>query len=299
MEGTPSTRVNPTWLVSPATKTALHRKGESLVSEKGEQFRINDRGVIDFLGDSYRGTPEEGRAFFDRLKAMAKKHIGRFYPFLVYLISPVMPRIHWSSLSTYWSHTVDRVASGKDLVIQVGSGNDRVHEGVINIDIFNFPEVDLIADATNLPFANESVDVVVSLAVLEHVPDPDAFLREAQRVLKPSGQIVTGVPFIQGFHPSPGDFYRWTDQGLSFLHERHGFARDSVVPFCGPTSAFLWIFQEWIALLFSFGIRPLYVILHLMVMLLTAPLKLLDVLLVHHPVSRHINSFNIYVGQKV
>lgn len=291
-------RVDPAHLVSPSTKGPLRREGDALVSETGERYAITPRGVIDFVGSTGAEVKQNRSALLDRLKAEAKARIGRFYPLLVYIISPVMPRIHWRSLSTYWTHVVDSLAAGKELVIQVGSGNDRVREGVINIDIFDFPEVDLIADATRLPFADETVDVVVSLAVLEHVKDPDAFLREAQRVLKPAGCIITGVPFLQGFHPSPGDYYRWTDQGLSHFHERHGFIRERIVPFCGPTSAFLWIFQEWVALLLSFGIRPLYSVIQLATMILTAPLKLLDILLVHHPASRQINSFNIYVGRK-
>ncbi len=50
-------------------------------------------------------------------------------------------------------------------------------------------------DVTRLPFANGSFDAVLSLDVLEHVPDYQAALREFARVLRPGGELVLSVPF--------------------------------------------------------------------------------------------------------
>lgn len=44
------------------------------------------------------------------------------------------------------------------------------------------------ADAQNLPFENETFDLVASSGVLHHVPDPLAAFREVRRVLKPEGE---------------------------------------------------------------------------------------------------------------
>lgn len=49
---------------------------------------------------------------------------------------------------------------------------------------------------TALTFESESFDVVVSLDVLEHVPDYMAAFRECARVLRPGGKMMWSVPFV-------------------------------------------------------------------------------------------------------
>ena len=50
-------------------------------------------------------------------------------------------------------------------------------------------------DMTALRSDNASLDAIISLDVLEHVPDHRAALRECARVLKPGGVFVLTVPF--------------------------------------------------------------------------------------------------------
>jgi ubiquinone/menaquinone biosynthesis C-methylase UbiE len=45
-------------------------------------------------------------------------------------------------------------------------------------------------DASRLPFAAGSVDIVVTRGVLHHLPDPTAALAEWRRVLRPGGAVV-------------------------------------------------------------------------------------------------------------
>lgn len=46
------------------------------------------------------------------------------------------------------------------------------------------------ADATMLPLADDSVDVIVGRGVLHHLPDPEAALAEWRRVVRPDGAVV-------------------------------------------------------------------------------------------------------------
>jgi ubiquinone/menaquinone biosynthesis C-methylase UbiE len=50
------------------------------------------------------------------------------------------------------------------------------------------------ADATRLPFADDSFDAVIVAEILEHVPNDAAALKEVARVLRPGGAIAVTVP---------------------------------------------------------------------------------------------------------
>ena len=57
------------------------------------------------------------------------------------------------------------------------------------------PQVGFIrADAQRLPLRDNTVDAVVSMAVLQLVPDPAAALAEMGRVLRPGGRLAIMVP---------------------------------------------------------------------------------------------------------
>jgi ubiquinone/menaquinone biosynthesis C-methylase UbiE len=55
------------------------------------------------------------------------------------------------------------------------------------------------ADAESLPFHDESFELVVGHALLHHLPEPDAALREIHRVLAPGGEVlIAGEPTRTG-----------------------------------------------------------------------------------------------------
>jgi SAM-dependent methyltransferase len=70
------------------------------------------------------------------------------------------------------------------------------------------------------PVSDNSFDVVLCNQVLEHVFNPDEFLAEIIRVLKPGGKLLLTVPFVWDEHEQPHDYARYTTFGLRHLLER-------------------------------------------------------------------------------
>ncbi len=66
----------------------------------------------------------------------------------------------------------------------------------------------------------------------------------------------------------------------------------------GPTSGMLWVIQEWIAILISFGNEYIHTIVLILVMILTFPIKFLDVFLISNPMAKNISSSFTYIGKK-
>lgn len=65
-------------------------------------------------------------------------------------------------------------------------------------------------DATRLPFASGSVDAVVMVWLLHLLPDPEAVLAEALRVLRPGGRLVTTVDKEAAYFTENSDLARAT-----------------------------------------------------------------------------------------
>jgi SAM-dependent methyltransferase len=69
----------------------------------------------------------------------------------------------------------------------------------------------LAGDATALPFANQTFDVVISSECLEHTHDPERSVGEMLRVLRSSGTLVLTCP---------NRVWRWSAVAASALHIR-------------------------------------------------------------------------------
>jgi len=67
---------------------------------------------------------------------------------------------------------------------------------------------------------DNSVDVVYSDMILEHIEDPLAAVDEAFRVLRKGGIVIATTVFIMPFHPSPIDLRRFSPDLLRRMHAR-------------------------------------------------------------------------------
>lgn len=228
-----------------------------------------------------------------RLQDLLKRH-GDLYRLLVKVFSPVITS---GAYNKHFRKLLDLY--GEDnIILNLGSGPGQLkgRRDIINVDLFPFAGVDIVADATDLPLENESADFIINTALLEHVGNPRVLVLEMKRVLVKGGVAFCYVPFIVPYHAAPFDFFRWTASGARELFSVIGDVQIGVG--AGPTSAMLWVLQEWLALVLSCGSKTLHDLILLALMPLTFPIKWVDHLLVHHPLADKIASGFFIVVKK-
>ena len=81
---------------------------------------------------------------------------------------------------------------------------------------------DVLYDGRSFPFEDGRFQSVLCNQVLEHVFEPDVFVGEIRRVLRPGGMLLLTVPFVWDEHEQPWDYARYSTFGLKALLERHG-----------------------------------------------------------------------------
>jgi SAM-dependent methyltransferase len=105
---------------------------------------------------------------------------------------------------------------------------------------------------------DESVDIVLSSQVLEHVHSPEQYLREAHRLLKPAGTLLLSTHGYWMYHPDPTDFWRWTRDGLVREIEAAGFKVQSVRGVMNLAAAGLQLFQDGVSPALPRLLRPAF-----------------------------------------
>jgi len=158
-----------------------------------------------------------------------------------------------ASLHAYPSSAMELIRRYRGgLVLDYGSGLPSCHfHNVVTADIVDSPGIDIVLpEDGRLPFADETFDAVLSLAVVEHVPDPFAYAREIHRVLKPGGEVYVDSAFMQHYHGWPHHYFNTTQTGLKTLF-RDGFEElgCGVRGYQGATLALLGVLRDWLAAL--------------------------------------------------
>ncbi len=216
------------------------------------------------------------------------KRWPNFYQWAIRIVAPVI--FTGLSATRFFDNTND-----SDLLLNIGSGPTNVHPRAINVDVFPFTNVHIVAEAEKLPFADNTFDAVCCEEVLEHIRIPEDVVSEMKRVTKPGGKIYVTVPFLFPYHPSPNDFRRFTLEGLRALFSDFEVIESGV--HSGPISASLIVLASGLATIASFGIRPMQKILNYFFMLILSPIKLLDLYYAKTPAAE-ITASGVYVVAK-
>ena len=100
------------------------------------------------------------------------------------------------------------------IAVEIGSGGGFAKEVIpelVTTDTVAYEGVDRVVDATRMPFPDASVRAILMLNVFHHIPDVEAFLREATRCLRPDGRLLIvdehpgfiGLPIYRHLHHEP------------------------------------------------------------------------------------------------
>lgn len=121
-------------------------------------------------------------------------------------------------------------------------GGGRKHPRIVGLEYVPHPNNSVQADGLNLPFRDESFALVLSQAVLEHVTDPQRYVDEVFRVLRPGGTMWIEAAFLQPVHQAPWHFFNITPFGLAHLCQR--FDVVAVEQFGSIVEQWEWIGRE-------------------------------------------------------
>lgn len=105
---------------------------------------------------------------------------------------------------------------GKILGISgIDSFKDFIDKNNAAITETSWPKTSML----DLPFPDESFDVVISNQVIEHIKgNPQKAIDESRRILKDGGiAIHTTVFMYRIHHKHPGDYWRFSTYGLKYL----------------------------------------------------------------------------------
>jgi SAM-dependent methyltransferase len=78
--------------------------------------------------------------------------------------------------------------------------------------------VDIVCDITRIPEPDASFDAILCTEVLEHLPEPVQALKEFQRLLRSTGDLIITAPFTSLTHFAPYHFHTGFN---SYFYEHH------------------------------------------------------------------------------
>jgi len=121
-------------------------------------------------------------------------------------------------------------------ILDLGAGDrfleDRVVELGSNYVPLDIDQVDF--NCQRLPILDESQDLIITLAVIEHISDLDHFFSEIKRVIKPGGVVYITTPNFKycykNFYDDPTHKKPFTELSLKQSMEIYSFKYVSVYP---------------------------------------------------------------------
>ncbi len=140
---------------------------------------------------------------------------------------PFLHRIYEDWYDKLFSHLPDVPGA----IVELGSGAgflDKVVPNLITSEIFLCPNVSIVLNGCELPFADSTLRAIILVDVLHHIPNVRQFFSEARRCLVPGGRLLMIEPWVSS----------WSRFIYSHLHHEpfRPNALDWTFPDMGPLS---------------------------------------------------------------
>jgi ubiquinone/menaquinone biosynthesis C-methylase UbiE len=196
------------YLMCPKSQQALKIEHQSLISNTGEfQYPIDQEGIPLFAEKLCSAEAKTQQLHYDKIAETYTENLN--YPHT---------KVYSSYLDKEFIKAVDIDKLGVTIEICCGTGEalgllkDEISMGIgldislqmlhkaknkFNRQVFHFIQ----ADATTIPIRESSIDSVLILGGIHHVPNRDALFSEISRILKPGGQFIWREPV--------SDFWLW------------------------------------------------------------------------------------------
>lgn len=207
-------------------------------------------GIYKFLRNQEKSSAPDAASKFDDARLIFDRHrsLGNFQSTTVDVNTAINKEVDARSIIFD-----ERTPSGRFFEIGSGDGElayllgvmgnfatdeqERQKNKAIFDGKFDYRGNDLNADSARNVFAGDvcsptfledsgcdpqSAAVVYSNNVFEHLRRPWIAAKNAYDILQPGGVCITVVPFSQRYHQSPGDYFRYTHQGIAALFEDAG-----------------------------------------------------------------------------
>jgi SAM-dependent methyltransferase len=199
------------------------------VARRADPDRV--RRLFELVEEALRSrAPAQG----DALVATLREHVSAWQPHLLDGVNPLLPGAGaaWDAARAEAYAPTERAGA---VHLELGTWSafpdERTQELIeadglaelIRLDADPSFPVDVVADATALPFATGVLDRVGSNSVLEHIAYPHQVLAECHRVLRPGGVMVHVMPFVWWLHGYPDDYVRLTPPFFERVCREIGF----------------------------------------------------------------------------
>lgn len=233
-------------IYAPENKEAVDSAARRHFSKYGKK---EGRSQFDYPG--IKNAREQKKKILEKIIAPKIKHVidpDFGYNFLDASIREKFRVFDTTNISSNAYDYEGHESDPSKLILDCDCGfRKRTYANVICFDIVDYISTDVIGVGEQLPFRDNSFDVVMSYAVLEHVTDPQRCMNEMHRVLKPGGLLYFQACFMQPLHGYPSHYFNITPEGALLLVKNADFTvcSQEVTPNFLPIYSLRWMIRKW------------------------------------------------------